>query len=135
MGLSPNSDELNNYLAKRQVWVNEQLENIKYWQNEYYKKQIEDTRHVFFMVVLNKLDSFHENARFDLIQDYCDDNNIMFYGVSAKSGCNVNECFRKFTQYIYQQTKNSTVKINGIKKCVVELDKPKQLRYSCCKIV
>ena len=29
LGLSPNSDELNNYLAKRQVWVNEQLENIK----------------------------------------------------------------------------------------------------------
>ena len=25
---------------------------------------------------------------------YCNDNNIMFYGVSAKSGCNVNECFK-----------------------------------------
>lgn len=29
LGLSPNSNELNNYLAKRQVWVNQQLENIK----------------------------------------------------------------------------------------------------------
>ena len=116
-------------------YTNEQLENIKYWQNEYYKKQIRKPTNVFFMVVLNKLDSFHEKANFDLIQNYCNDNNIIFYGVSAKSGCNVNECFRKFTQYIYQQTKNSTVKINGIKKCVIELDKPKQLRYTCCKIV
>jgi len=116
-------------------YTNEQLENIKYWQNEYYKKQNKNHTNIFFMVLLNKLDSFHEKANFDLIQDYCNDNNMMFYGVSAKSGCNVNECFRKFTQYIYQQTKNSTVKINGIKKCVVELDKPKQLWYSCCRIV
>ena len=115
-------------------YTNQQLENIKYWQNEYYKKQTTNNN-IFFMVVLNKLDSFHEKAKFDLIQDYCNDNNIMFYGVSAKTGCNVNECFKEFTKYIYQQTKDSIVKIRGIKKCTVELDTPKQLRYSCCKIV
>ena len=115
--------------------THEQLENIKYWKEEYYKKQYSNHTNVFFMVLLNKIDSFEENKRFDLIQDYCDDNNMMFFGVSAKSGCNVNECFRKFTQYIYQQTKDSTTKINGIKKCNVELSQPKQLRYSCCKIV
>ena len=115
-------------------YTNQQLENIKYWQNEYYKKQTTNNN-IFFMVVLNKLDSFHEKAKFDLIQDYCNDNNIMFYGVSAKTGCNVNECFKEFTKYIYQQTKDSIVKIRGIKKCTVELDTPKQLRYSGCIIV
>ena len=49
------------------------------------------------------------------------DNNIMFYGVSAKTGCNVNECFKEFTKYIYQQTKDSIVKIRGIKKCTISI--------------
>lgn len=114
--------------------THDQLENIKYWKNHYYKQQIRNTN-VFFMVILNKIDSFHEKTKFDLIEDYCNENDIMFYGVSAKTGCNINESFRKFTQYIYENTKDSIVKINGIKKCNVELDKPKQLRYSCCKIV
>ena len=116
-------------------YTKKQLDNIKYWREEYYKKQSSNNPNVFFMVLLNKIDSFHEKANFSLITDYCNDNNIMFYGVSAKSGCNVNECFKEFTKYIYQETKDKNVKIKGIKKCTIELDTPKQLRYSCCRIV
>lgn len=116
-------------------YTEEQLDNIKYWRNEYYKKQINTDPDVFFMVLLNKIDNFHDKANFDLIHDFCDDNNILFYGTSAKSGCNVNECFRKFTTYIYNNTKDIGRKVRGIKKCSIDLNHPTQYRYSCCDIV
>jgi Ras-related protein Rab-1A len=114
-----------------------QLENIKYWKNEYYKKQKNTNPTVFFMVILNKIDQFDKNERHDLIHDYCDDNNILFYGTSAKSGCNINECFRNFTNNIHEKTKDMPHKVNGIKKYnnTIDLHNPHQYRYNCCNIV
>lgn len=115
----------------------DQIENIEYWKNEYWKKQIHTQPTIFFMVVLNKIDNFDDNKTYDLIQDYCDNNGMLFYGTSAKSGCNVNECFRKFTKYIYKNTKDIPHKVNGIKKCtsVLDLHNPKYNRYNCCNII
>lgn len=115
----------------------DQIENIEYWRNEYYKKQIHTDPIVFFMVIFNKIDKFDNDKTYNLIQDYCDDNNILFYGTSAKSGCNVNECFRKFTQYIHENTKDIPHKVNGIKKYknTIDLHTPSYYRYNCCNIV
>jgi hypothetical protein len=61
---------------------------------------------------------------------------MLFYGTSAKSGCNVNECFRKFTEYVYENTKDIPHKVNGIKKHkTIDLKTPKYNRYNCCNII
>ena len=88
------------------------------------------------MVLVNKIDSFTNSPECDLIQDYCNDNNIIFYGVSAKTGCNINESFRYFTTHIYQLTRDSLTEINGIKKCYVNFDKDARSSYPyhCCNI-
>ena len=114
----------------------DQIENIEYWKNEYWKKQIHTQPTVFFMVILNKIDNFEDTKTYDLIQNYCDNNNMLFYGTSAKSGCNVNECFRKFTEHIHKNTKDIPHKVNGIKKYkTLDLKTPKQHRYNCCNII
>ena len=113
---------------------NKSLETIKYWQQEYYKKQ-KYNQHVFFMVLINKIDLFSETLNYNLIKDYCTDNNIIFYGVSAKTGCNINESFRYLTTHIYRKTKDLPDKIKGIKKGSIELEKPERsYYYSCCNI-
>lgn len=113
---------------------NKSLETIKYWQQEYYKKQ-KYNQHVFFMVLINKIDLFSETLNYNLIKDYCTDNNIIFYGVSAKTGCNINESFRYLTTHIYRKTKDFPNKIKGIKKGSIELEKPERsYYYSCCNI-
>jgi small GTP-binding protein len=116
-------------------YTKKSLENIKYWQQEYYKKE-QFNQNVFFMVLVNKIDSFTNSPECDLIQDYCNDNNIIFYGVSAKTGCNINESFRYFTTHIYQLTRDSLTEINGIKKCYVNFDKDARSSYPyhCCNI-
>lgn len=114
---------------------NKSLETIKYWQQEYYKKQ-KYNQHVFFMVLINKIDLFSESLNYNLIKDYCTDNNIIFYGVSAKTGCNINESFRYLTTHIYRKTKNLPDKIKGIKRGIIELEKPERsYYYTCCNIV
>ena len=114
---------------------NKSLETIKYWQQEYYKKQ-KYNPHVFFMVLINKIDLFSETLNYNLIKDYCTDNNIIFYGVSAKTGCNINESFRYLTTHIYRKTKDLPDKIKGIKKGSIELEKPERsYYYNCCNIV
>lgn len=114
---------------------NKSLETIKYWQQEYYKKQ-KYNQHVFFMVLINKIDLFSESLNYNLIKDYCTDNNIIFYGVSAKTGCNINESFRYLTTHIYRKTKDLPDKIKGIKRGSIELEKPERsYYYSCCNIV
>lgn len=116
-------------------YTEKSLENIKYWQQEYYKKE-QFNQNVFFMVLVNKIDSFTNSPKCDLIQNYCNDNNIIFYGVSAKTGCNINESFRYFTTHIYQLTRDSPTEINGIKKCYVKFDKEARSSYpyNCCNI-
>lgn len=114
---------------------NKSLETIKYWQQEYYKKQ-KYNQHVFFMVLINKIDLFSESLNYNLIKDYCTDNNIIFYGVSAKTGCNINESFRYLTTHIYRKTKDLPDKIKGIKRGIIELEKPERsYYYTCCNIV
>ena len=114
---------------------NKSLETIKYWQQEYYKKQ-KYNQHVFFMVLINKIDLFSESLNYNLIKDYCTDNNIIFYGVSAKTGCNINESFRYLTTHIYRKTKDFPNKIKGIKRGSIELEKPERsYYYTCCNIV
>ena len=114
---------------------NKSLETIKYWQQEYYKKQ-KYNQHVFFMVLINKIDLFSESLNYKLIKDYCTDNNIIFYGVSAKTGCNINESFRYLTTHIYRKTKDFPNKIKGIKRGSIELEKPERsYYYTCCNIV
>ena len=114
---------------------NKSLETIKYWQQEYYKKQ-KYNQHVFFMVLINKIDLFSESFNYNLIKDYCTNNNIIFYGVSAKTGCNINESFRYLTTHIYRKTKDYPNKIKGIKRGSIELEKPERsYYYTCCNIV
>lgn len=114
---------------------NKSLETIKYWQQEYYKKQ-KYNQHVFFMVLINKIDLFSESLNYNLIKDYCTYNNIIFYGVSAKTGCNINESFRYLTTHIYRKTKDFPNKIKGIKRGSIELEKPERsYYYTCCNIV
>lgn len=113
----------------------ESLETIKYWQQEYNSTQHDNTN-VYFMVLINKIDLFSNFFECDLIKDYCTDNNIIFYGVSAKTGCNINESFRYLTTHIYRKTKDFPNKIKGIKKGSIELEKPERsYYYTCCNIV
>ena len=118
-------------------WKKEEIKNIEYWRKEYFKKQHDEipNTNIFFMVVVNKIDTFKGEQNYNMINDYCNDNNIMFYGTSAKTGSNVNECFKQFTSYIYQETKDRPGKLAGIKNNTVDFESPKPFRYMCCCIV